>query len=241
MSKAELELRPDTDSTTPRWPHRLTTPARTTTAFVIGDRVWGSQTYDWLRREWWLVAVTPDGKTAFVANFGSGTVSTIDVKTRTKDPTDIPVRGFPWGVQVTPCRRWRAPRRWFPTRNHRVRYHSAIEREAAAEIDAELDAYDAIVTALRSALRRVTDPFEAYRIEREWSKTTRRGSGPRIRVDEDGNVVRAAPAPADDDDLELRDWDAQDPLVEIAADEIAPSLLRTIVDVHRERAVESAV
>jgi len=32
-----------------------------------------------------VVAFTPDSKTAFVANFGSGAVSTIDVKTRTKD------------------------------------------------------------------------------------------------------------------------------------------------------------
>jgi hyaluronoglucosaminidase len=70
------------------------------------------------------VAVTPDGKTAFVANFGPftsmsaavdalrepppgivGTVSTIDVKTRTKDPTDIPVGAIPAQVAVTPCRR----------------------------------------------------------------------------------------------------------------------------------------
>ena len=40
--------------------------------------------------------------TAFVANTGSGTVSTIDVKTRTKDPTDIPVGASPGGVAVTP-------------------------------------------------------------------------------------------------------------------------------------------
>jgi DNA-binding beta-propeller fold protein YncE len=32
------------------------------------------------------VAVTSDGKTAFVANTSSGTVSTIDVKTRKKEP-----------------------------------------------------------------------------------------------------------------------------------------------------------
>jgi YVTN family beta-propeller protein len=50
------------------------------------------------------VAVTPDGKTAFVPNAGSGTVSTIDVKTRTKDPTDIPVGPYPVGIAVTPCR-----------------------------------------------------------------------------------------------------------------------------------------
>jgi YVTN family beta-propeller protein len=35
------------------------------------------------------VAVTPDGNTAFIANRVSNTVSTVDVKARTKDPTDI--------------------------------------------------------------------------------------------------------------------------------------------------------
>jgi YVTN family beta-propeller protein len=48
------------------------------------------------------VAVTPDGKTAFVGNAGDGTVSTIDVKTRTKDPTDIQVGTVPWVMAVTP-------------------------------------------------------------------------------------------------------------------------------------------
>jgi YVTN family beta-propeller protein len=48
------------------------------------------------------VAVTPDGKTAYVVNSASNTVSTIDVKTRTKDPTDIPVGPHPTGVAVTP-------------------------------------------------------------------------------------------------------------------------------------------
>jgi YVTN family beta-propeller protein len=51
------------------------------------------------------VAITPDGKTALVANRGSGTVSTIDVKTRTRNPTDIPVGSVPIGAAVTPCRR----------------------------------------------------------------------------------------------------------------------------------------
>ena len=41
------------------------------------------------------VAITPDGKTAFVTNTVSGTVSTIDVKTRTKNPTDITGRYAP--------------------------------------------------------------------------------------------------------------------------------------------------
>ena len=49
------------------------------------------------------VAVTPDGKTAFVANQLSNTVSTIDVKTRTKNPTDIAVGTQPAGVKVTPA------------------------------------------------------------------------------------------------------------------------------------------
>ena len=48
------------------------------------------------------VAITPDGKTAFVTNNGSDSVSTIDVKTRTKHPNDIPVGSVPFGVAVTP-------------------------------------------------------------------------------------------------------------------------------------------
>jgi YVTN family beta-propeller protein len=51
------------------------------------------------------VAVTPDGKTAFVVDLQSSTVSTINVKTRTKNPTDITVGLFPAEVAVTPCRR----------------------------------------------------------------------------------------------------------------------------------------
>jgi len=50
------------------------------------------------------VAITPDGKTAFVTDF-SGTVSTIDVKTRTKHPNDITVSVNPGEVVFTPCRR----------------------------------------------------------------------------------------------------------------------------------------
>src|SRR6516165_10861851 len=64
-----------------------------------------------------LVGVVPGGvaaapargrcrATAFVSNVGSGKVATIDVKTRTKNPTDIPVRTVPFagpvGVAVTP-------------------------------------------------------------------------------------------------------------------------------------------
>jgi YVTN family beta-propeller protein len=51
------------------------------------------------------VAVTTDGKTAFVTNVEGGTVSTIDVKSRTKDPSDIPVGSQPGSVAITPCRR----------------------------------------------------------------------------------------------------------------------------------------
>jgi DNA-binding beta-propeller fold protein YncE len=57
------------------------------------------------------VAVTSDSKTAFVtnANFGNvqegpigDSVSTFDVKTRTKNPTDIPVGENPIAVAITP-------------------------------------------------------------------------------------------------------------------------------------------
>jgi YVTN family beta-propeller protein len=47
----------------------------------------------------------PSGKTAVVANSGSDTVSTIDVKTRTKNPTDITLGTQPLRVAVTPCHR----------------------------------------------------------------------------------------------------------------------------------------
>jgi YVTN family beta-propeller protein len=50
------------------------------------------------------VAITPDGKTAVVANNG-GSVSTIDMKTRTKHPNDITLGALTLGVAVTPCRR----------------------------------------------------------------------------------------------------------------------------------------
>jgi YVTN family beta-propeller protein len=53
-------------------------------------------------------AVAPRARcraTALVANSGSGTVSTIDVKTRTKNPDDITVGTAPFRVAVTPCRR----------------------------------------------------------------------------------------------------------------------------------------
>jgi len=60
-----------------------------------------------------LVGVVPDGvsavpararcrATAFVTNTGSNTVSTIDVKSRTKNATDITVGTNPAGVAVTP-------------------------------------------------------------------------------------------------------------------------------------------
>ena len=47
------------------------------------------------------MAFTSDGKTAFVTNTLSGTVSTIDVKTRAKDPTEITVGSAPLGVAFT--------------------------------------------------------------------------------------------------------------------------------------------
>jgi YVTN family beta-propeller protein len=51
------------------------------------------------------VAITPDGKNAFVTNQATNTVSIIDVKTRTKDPTDIPVGRSPLGVAIASCHR----------------------------------------------------------------------------------------------------------------------------------------
>src|SRR5262249_19515068 len=52
------------------------------------------------------LVITADGKTAFVANFGSpNSVSTIDLRSRTKNPTDIPVGSLPFGMALTPCRR----------------------------------------------------------------------------------------------------------------------------------------
>jgi YVTN family beta-propeller protein len=42
--------------------------------------------------------------TAFVTNQLSGTVSTIDVKSRTKNPTDIAVGSSPLALAFTPCR-----------------------------------------------------------------------------------------------------------------------------------------
>jgi hypothetical protein len=63
-----------------------------------------------------LVGVVPDGATAvagrarcrptvYINNGGGGTISTIDVKTRTKHPDDIPVGARPGALAVTPCRR----------------------------------------------------------------------------------------------------------------------------------------
>src|SRR5262249_40305222 len=45
---------------------------------------------------------TPDGKTAFLGNYLSDTVSTIDVNTRTKNPGDIAVAPFPLELALTP-------------------------------------------------------------------------------------------------------------------------------------------
>src|SRR5215510_14650010 len=49
----------------------------------------------------WAPARRRCRETAFVANVGSGTVSTIDVRTRTKDPRDIAVGASPFGVIAT--------------------------------------------------------------------------------------------------------------------------------------------
>jgi YVTN family beta-propeller protein len=60
------------------------------------------------------VVVTPDGKTAVVTNANlvvdlagpsGNSVSTIDVKTRTKHPADLTVGALPLRVAVTPCPR----------------------------------------------------------------------------------------------------------------------------------------
>jgi YVTN family beta-propeller protein len=48
------------------------------------------------------MALTRDGKTALVGSTHSDTVSTIDMKTRTKHPDDITVGTNPRGVAVTP-------------------------------------------------------------------------------------------------------------------------------------------
>jgi YVTN family beta-propeller protein len=48
------------------------------------------------------MALTRDGKTALVGSTHSDTVSTIDMKTRTKHPDDITVGTNPGGVAVTP-------------------------------------------------------------------------------------------------------------------------------------------
>jgi hypothetical protein len=63
-----------------------------------------------------LVGVVPDGVSAlagparcwpiaFVTHGIGGTVSTIDVKTKTKNPDDIPVGSAPVTMAITPCRR----------------------------------------------------------------------------------------------------------------------------------------
>jgi YVTN family beta-propeller protein len=55
----------------------------------------------------WVSAVAARARcraTAFVTNSASNSVSRIDVKTRTKHPTDIPVGPSPLEVAVTPCR-----------------------------------------------------------------------------------------------------------------------------------------
>jgi YVTN family beta-propeller protein len=48
------------------------------------------------------VAVTPDGKHAYVTNEGSNNVSVIDTATNTVEAATIPVGTFPQGVAITP-------------------------------------------------------------------------------------------------------------------------------------------
>jgi hypothetical protein len=49
-----------------------------------------------------VAARAPCRPAGFVTNAGSASVSTIDVKIRTKKPTDIAVGSFPLGLAVTP-------------------------------------------------------------------------------------------------------------------------------------------
>lgn len=48
------------------------------------------------------MALTPGGRTAFVASSGSDMVSTIDVNTRTKNPADVTVGPAPFDLALTP-------------------------------------------------------------------------------------------------------------------------------------------
>jgi YVTN family beta-propeller protein len=48
------------------------------------------------------VAVTPDGKHAYVTNEGDGTVSVIDTATNTVEAATLPVGTVPFGAAVTP-------------------------------------------------------------------------------------------------------------------------------------------
>ena len=54
------------------------------------------------------VAITPDGKTAYVANFGSGTVTPITTATNTAGPP-ITVGSFPQAIAIMPYTVTRAP------------------------------------------------------------------------------------------------------------------------------------
>ena len=47
------------------------------------------------------VVITPDGKTAFVTNFASGTVTPIDTATNTARPP-IEVVGYPVAIVIAP-------------------------------------------------------------------------------------------------------------------------------------------
>ena len=47
------------------------------------------------------IAITPDGKTAYVANDGSDTVTPINTATNTAGPL-ITTGTFPWAIAITP-------------------------------------------------------------------------------------------------------------------------------------------
>jgi len=47
------------------------------------------------------IAITPDGKTAYVANQASGTVTVINTRTNTVEKT-IKVGAGPWSIAATP-------------------------------------------------------------------------------------------------------------------------------------------
>jgi YVTN family beta-propeller protein len=96
-------------------PVRRTLASSTQAELVTTARQGSSSGFAGLWCSGWraLVGVVPDGAsavapgarcrvTAFVTNITGGAVSTIDVKTRTKNPTDITVGTQPLGLAITP-------------------------------------------------------------------------------------------------------------------------------------------